>query len=152
VNEYLSYISSPITLKSWLVKNREHKELQCFQLILYWKQNIFLRIMNWRFIWFSDFIFKCCLAKPNYHLEQFKHKTHSSLISERYTLNSKIISTNFRWIEMNKHKATLKKTLQCNNLLKSCLHFTEAINKVNRGLREIVAAAEFQSNTVMIYP
>lgn len=107
--------------------------------------------MSERFIWFSDFIFRSCLAKANYHLEEFKHQIHSSLIRERYTLNSKIINTNSRWIEMNKYKTTLKKTLQYNNLLNPRLHFTEAINKVNRGLKEIFTAVECKSNTVMIY-
>ena len=34
------------------------------------------------------------------------------------------------------NRTTLKKTLQYNNLFGPHLHFTEAINKVNRGLRE----------------
>ena len=110
-----------------------------------------LKIMSRSFIWFSDFIFRFCLAKANYHLEQFKHQTHSNLFREKYTLNSKIINTNSRWIERNKYKTTLKKTLQYNNLLDTHLHFTEAINKVNRGSREIFTTIECKSNTVMTY-
>lgn len=103
-----------------------------------------------RFIWFCDFIFRCSLAKANYHLEEFKHQTLSNLIRQRYTLNSKITNTSSRWSEMNKHRSTLKKTLPDNNLLNPCLHFTEAINKVNRELKGFPTTSEYKSNIVVI--
>lgn len=146
-----NHISRRTILKSWFTNGDKTKNDSIFSCFSFKNKTFFLRIIRRRFIWFSDFIFRCYLAKANYHLEHLKHQTHSNLIRERYTLNSKIINTNSRWNEMNKHRTTLKKTLQYNNLLNPCLHFKEAINKVNRGLRVIFTTAECKSHAAIIY-